>query len=135
MFLTIFSSNESLCMDPASQTVIIIGVVATATVTLINNSGSAINNVCHYYFPSAEDTAIATAAKVNTEAYREELSYFYKKNKYKDCLESSKPDSEITVHGVPVSCEKIMIAFVLCGERAEGEAIEITKRFNRYKKR
>jgi len=122
-------------MDPVAQAAILVGVAVTATATLINNTGSAINNTCSYFFPSAEDTAIATAAKVNTERYREELSYFDKKNKYKDCLENSKQDSEITVHGVPVSCQKIMIAFVLCGGIAESEAIEITAKFNKYKTR
>lgn len=137
MLLPLFSSNKLLCMDPITITYLTYAAISTAAATvaipLINNTGSAINNICSYYCPTAIDTAIATAAKVEAAESRKRLKYLDEATKYQNCLENSNPESAQTIHGAPIDCKKIMVAFLLCGGESENEVIAMTTLFNKYK--
>lgn len=137
LLLTAFSNRELLCMDPASIMYISYAAIATAAATVavpvIDNIGSGINNTCRYYFPTAIDKAIATAAEVEEAESRKKLDYLDKATEYKNCLENSNPESPQTIHGVPVDCKKIMVAFILCGGESENEVIAMTALYNKYK--
>ena len=133
MLLPLFSSSESLCMDPVTIAIILVAIPAAVKVAvpLINNTGSAINNICSSYYPTAIDTAIAEAAKVEAAKSRKELNYLDEETKFRDCLKNSKPDSDRTAHGVPTACEQLMHVFMLCGGDSENEITAMTKLFNK----
>ena len=132
MFLPIFSSNESFCADPVTATALITAAIITAggpvAVAIIDHTSAAISRIANRLVPTAEQ------AKINAE-HQEKLDYFNEKTKYQNCLATSKPDSAITTHGVPVGCQDIMMAFVLCGGNAKQDVAEMTATFHEFKQR
>lgn len=116
LFLPVFYSNQLLCIDPAT----ICGLILVTA----NIATPVIQKTIDTYLPTAEQQVI------NAEA-QERLNYLNLRNQYKNCLKNSKPDSEQTVHEVPIDCKKIMFEFILCG--SENEVIAITTNFNKYK--
>ena len=139
MFLPVFSSSESFCMDPLTAAGLAITAIATATgnitVAVIDNTSAAISRTVEFWAPTEADIATAKAAKVNSIEFDQRLNYNDKQEKYRNCLTKSKPESVITEHGVPVGCQDLMMAFVLCGGNAKASAAEMTATFNEFKKR
>jgi len=136
MFLPLFSSNELVCIDPVT-TCAIAYIISNATVTIINNTGSAINNTCRYYFPTQADEAAikaateveianATAAKadakdaqIDIEKSQVVLDFIEAEKKFRKCAAESDPDSEKTIIGIPIQCLELARIFIACGGKEE----------------
>jgi hypothetical protein len=117
MFLPLFSSSESLCMDPVTLAIVLAAIPAIGT-PIINNASS-------YFFPTPVNTAVVEAAKIEAAKLRKQLNYLD---------ENSKPEGDKTAHGAPLACKEVMLAFILCGGNSENEAIAMTALFNKYNK-
>ena len=133
MFPPLFSSSESLCMDPVSASIFgAAAVISNTTTTVINNTGSSIHNCFRYFFPTSadkEDTAKADAAiaasKVDIAASQIEIEKSLKvlavmeaRKKFEKCAAESKPDCEKTVIGIPIDCLGLARALIACGGKA-----------------
>lgn len=104
MFFSIFSSRESLCIEPIS-TCIIIAIACNTAASLITYT---INKI----------DSLLDSSPEKKEA-RERSDLIDARTKFRKCIANSKRESEKTRSGIPVKCKDLANTFLACGGKEE----------------
>jgi len=104
MLLPLFSSNESLCLDP----------ITTHIITLV--AGSVVTYSTSKIIEKLDSSPEKQMIEMET---RERLDFIDAKIKFKKCVTDSKPEDEKTKTGIPVQCKELARTFLACGGKEE----------------
>lgn len=99
MFLPIFSSNETLCVDPTADVVITI-----------------VSNIITFVAHKTIDSYNQKPDQAARDAEANEYSHFIDaRKKFRKCVVNSKPGSTKLANGIPTECNDLARAFSVCG--------------------
>jgi|GEM_PF-2534917 len=123
MFLSLFSSSESLCVDPVTVSIIcgVVSIVSGVTIKVINDTIDSYNLPVSKEVRVAQDQASIAQAKAITEQadvsaaqFHVQLERFEVRNKLIKCMVGSKSESKKNNKEIPIECHDLARMFAAC---------------------